>query len=112
MIDISLVGMLWLDETSLVRMHEVTMAMIGHPEGMTIYDLAYDVGVRGILEPVKVGPGYMIDGRHRYVAAVLAGLEAIPCEIIQGYGRRDRGGVRPVSSWQDPRGIPVTGDWV
>jgi ParB-like nuclease domain len=110
MIDISLIGMLWLDETSLVRMHDVTIAMIGHPEGMTIYELAEDVRERGILEPVIVGPGWMIDGRHRYLGAVLAGLEEIPYEVDQG--RRERRAVRPVSSWQDPRGIPVVGDWI
>ena len=113
MIHTELVGMLRLSASSPVIMRDITVADIGHPRwphrNSTQRDLERDVRENGVREPVTIGPGYMITGRHRYMAARDTGQEMMPVEFSAG---RDDRALHAVSAWQDPRGIPVFKDWV
>ena len=49
------------------------------PEAADIRALAANIAETGVLEPLVIsGDGYLLSGHRRYVAAHLAGLQAVP----------------------------------
>lgn len=78
-------------------------------EGQAFADLVEDIRTNGLLDPIVILDGQILDGRNRYRAAVAAGLIAEDYELPSGYWGAPEIGRFSLYIAED-RGDPLT--WV
>lgn len=67
---------------------DAEFAFLQAEHSIRIGQLYADVAVRGIREPIQLGPdGRVWDGHHRLCVAALLKLDTVPVEFIQKGGR-------------------------
>jgi hypothetical protein len=70
------------------------LGLVAHPlanmfpmiEGQAFEELKRDISVQGILEPIRLYQGMILDGRNRYAAAKAAGHKFVLANFVQWEG--------------------------